>query len=64
MVLDGNPLVARGSYGNVFAPTKNTVRKGVPVHIKRILCRLLCVDRAAVRGLRMEGGALVVECAP
>ena len=34
------------------------------MHIKRILCRLLCVDRAAVRGLRMEGGALIVECAP
>lgn len=32
--------------------------------MKRILCKLLCVDRAAVRGVRLEGGALVVECAP
>ena len=34
------------------------------MHIKRILCRLLCVTRTVVGGVRLEGGRLIVECAP
>lgn len=34
------------------------------MHIKRILCETLCVTRTVVKGLRLEGGRLIVECAP